>query len=98
MDFVFMCGFGLISGVAKTIYYFLANNNLQKINFDQLVDNKSTKMKEKVRKKLFCAHRVTPKPPESTRSARQKQTHAKLVKSARNPQEIRGPPEIFFAR
>jgi hypothetical protein len=36
----------------------------------------------------------TPKPPES---ARQKQTHAKLVKSARNPPEIGSPPEIFLA-
>jgi hypothetical protein len=40
----------------------------------------------------------TPKPPESARSARQKQNHTKLVKSARNPPEIWSPPEIFFAR
>jgi hypothetical protein len=39
-----------------------------------------------------------PKPPESARSAKQKKTHTKLVKSARNPPEIGSPPEIFFAR
>jgi hypothetical protein len=37
----------------------------------------------------------TQKAPES---AKQKQTHAKLVKSARNPPEIGCLPEIFFAR
>jgi hypothetical protein len=39
-----------------------------------------------------------PKPPESARSARQKQTHTKFVKSARNLPEIGSLPEIFFAR
>jgi hypothetical protein len=39
-----------------------------------------------------------PNPPESARSARQKQTHTKLVKSARNLPEIGSLPEIFFAR
>jgi hypothetical protein len=48
--------------------------------------------------KKFFLLLETPKPPESARYARQKQIHAKLVKSARNPPEIGSLPEIIFAR
>jgi hypothetical protein len=50
--------------------------------------------KKKVINKIFFAYGD----PKTARSASKKQTHAKLVKSARNPPEIRSPPEIYFAR
>jgi hypothetical protein len=53
---------------------------------------------KKSEKQVYFLLIKAPKPPESSRSARQKQTNTKLVKSARNPPEIWSPQEIFFAR
>jgi hypothetical protein len=71
--------------IFQNIFIFLnyfAYNNFLSTNFF---------MEEKVRNKLFFASK-------DSKTARQKQTHAKLVKSARNPPEIGSHPEIFFAR
>jgi hypothetical protein len=68
----------LRSGPRKIFIFF--ENILHKITFLQLFV-----LQEKVRKKLFLAKRES----KTARSARQKQTHAKLVKSARNRPEIR---------
>jgi hypothetical protein len=54
-------------------------------------------MLEKVRNKLFIANGDS-KTARIHQICQTKQTHAKLVKSARNPPEIGSPPEIIFAR
>jgi hypothetical protein len=71
---------------------------LQKSNFDFLANNKFQKMQEKVRNKLISAN-------TDSKTARQKQTHAKLVKirqkSARNWEPARNifcPPDDFQIR
>jgi hypothetical protein len=85
----FQCGFCLILEVAKEKYLSFLKIFCTKLLFFKYF------FFAREREKKVVVLLIETKPPES---ARQKQNHTKLVKSARNPPEIRSPPEIFFAR
>jgi hypothetical protein len=94
---VFLCGFCLISEVAQGGIFLIFFENIfsfLKIFCTTIFVLNYFLYGRKSEKKVVFLVKETPKPPES---ARKKQTHAKLVKSARNPPEIGIPPEIIFA-
>jgi hypothetical protein len=80
---------------------FFSTNNLQKITFDLLVNNKSQKMQEQVRKNVFFANRDS-----KTARIRQTKTNPCKIgqirqKSARNKEPARNifcPPDDFQIR